>query len=81
MRYSKVFSVEISMTEVRDHVDFGDFTKSQQRKMVKEELAQTWEGIISGENGGMALDWKHVFFNALIKYYGCKPKQKFIDNY
>jgi hypothetical protein len=78
MKYSKKFTLEISMKEfyifAKPLVD-----KKTLHKAIQAELCQSWEGITSGEWGGGALDWKLLFYRNLYEQGIIEQTQHFID--
>lgn len=66
IKYSGTFSLELKMSE------FYEFAKplvdeNILKESIKSELYHCWNGIINGDWGGDALDWKKVFYHQLFK--------------
>lgn len=66
MKYSKIFSLEIKMEEFLQYakplVDNESMISA-----INNELYHCWHGIVDGEWGGDALEWKKVFYIHLFK--------------
>lgn len=67
MKYSSKLTLEIKMREFYAMAIPRTNCKKTLHKIIKDELYHCWNGIVSGENGGSAIDWKELFYYQLWK--------------
>lgn len=64
MKYTNKFTLELKMEEFYQLSIPLEKNKKLLHEAIKNELYQSWHGIISGDWGGSGLDWKsNVYYN------------------
>lgn len=82
MKYSKKFTLEISMDDFYKMAKPVITDKKQLHKAIKQELMQTWHGIVEGTYGGAHIDdWRMMFYKNLVKDGIIYQTQKCIDTF
>lgn len=66
MKYTEKFSLEIKMSEFYLYA-IPKCSKLEINKHLRDELRQSWHGIINGEWGGSAYNWKRLLYQQLYR--------------
>ena len=80
MKYSEKVTLEIKMKDFYA-MAVPRVDKKQLHKAIKMELYQSLCGIINGDWGGIATDWKELFYFHLFKDGYIQQTQKSINQY
>ena len=80
MKYSEKFSLEIKMKEFYEFA-IPIVDKKTLHNAIKHELYQSWNGIVDGESGGSAHDWKEFLYKSLFQDGYIIQTQKSIDTF
>lgn len=80
MKYSAKFSLEIKMKEFYKYA-IPLVTKNVLHKAIKNELYQSWHGIVNGDWGGTSRNWEEIFYYNLYKDDYIKQTKESVDRF
>lgn len=66
MKYKGNFTLEIKMSEFYLYA-IPKCSKAEIKKHLRNELYQAWHGIVDGEWGGSACNWKRLLYQQLYQ--------------
>lgn len=80
MKYTEKFTLELKMSEFYLYA-IPKCSKPEIKIRLKNELYQSWHGIVDGEWGGIAIDWKGQVYKNLFLLGMIEQTQHCKDTY
>lgn len=82
MKYSQKLTIEIQMSEFYQFAKPAlGISKKQLSEAIKNEMMNCWYGIVNGDSGGNAFDWKRKLYRELIDRGFIEQTELGIKNY